>query len=137
MVISLYKYWGVAGVDAKTFAVVFLKSLAPVLLSFAAGYSIAHICKFFYGIGTLVGGTLDASIAATGTMVIGVAVTTYLAQFVYNRHQTMTEEALERDIQSYMQSACFKNIVDGIKNLAKNPRQITSKAIVDLIQHNK
>ncbi|CAF3457827.1 unnamed protein product, partial [Rotaria sp. Silwood2] len=68
MVISLYKLWGVVGVDAKTFAVVFLKSLAPVLVAFAAGYSAANVLKFFFGLGSIIGGALDTVIATALTL---------------------------------------------------------------------
>lgn len=137
MVISLYKYWGVAGVDAKTFAVVFLKSMAPVLVSFAIGYTAANIAKFFLVIGTIIGGVLDTVIASVGTIAIGVAVTVYLSQFVYHHHESISKQALEEDIKSFMKSDRFKNIMSDIKNLAKSPKQITSGSIANIIQKNE
>jgi uncharacterized protein (DUF697 family) len=134
MVISLYKLWGVVGLDAKTFAIVFLKSLAPVLLAFAAGYTTANVMKFFFGVGTIVGGALDTVIATGGTLIIGTVVTAYLSMSVYNRHQTTTEEALKRDIQSFMGSARFKQLVDDVKNLAKNPKNISRNQIVNILE---
>lgn len=134
MVISLYKIWGVVGVDAKTFAIVFLKSLAPVLISFAAGYTTANVIKFFFGIGTIIGGALDTVIATGGTFLIGTLVTIYLSESVYSRHQAMTEEGLMEDIQSFMKSERFKQTVNDIKELSKNPKNISRNQIASLME---
>lgn len=136
MVISLYKLWGVVGLDAKTFSIVFLKSLAPALINFGAGYSAANIMKFFFGLGTIAGGALDTVIATVGTLLIGVVVTVYLSQFVYNHHQTMTEEALKKDVESFMSSDRFKHLVNDVKQLAKNPKNISKDQIVNIVNRN-
>lgn len=136
MVISLYKYWGVAGIDAKTFSIVFLKSLAPVIISLAAGYSASNICKFFFGVGTVIGSALDSIIALAGTIIIGSAVTLYLSQYVYDSRQITSKEALEKDVQSFMNTDGFKQMVDDIIQLAKNPKEITNTAIVNVINRN-
>jgi uncharacterized protein (DUF697 family) len=134
MVISLYKVWGVVGVDAKTFAFVFVKSLAPVLVTFAVGYTTANVMKFFFGLGTILGGALDTTIAVSGTLLIGTAVTTYLSQFVYNRHQVMTKEGLEEDIQKFMKSKQFEELVNKVTSVAKNPRNMSNNQIVNIIE---
>jgi uncharacterized protein (DUF697 family) len=136
MVIALYKYWGVAGIDAKTFSIVFLKSLAPVIVTLAAGYSASNICKFFFGIGTVIGGALDTIIASAGTIIIGSAVTLYLSQYVYDSRQLTNKAALEENVQSFMKTSGFKQMVDDLKQLAKNPKKITNQAVVEIIQKN-
>lgn len=134
MVISLYKYWGVAGVDAKTFSIVFLKSLTPVIISLAAGYSASNLCKIFLGIGSIVGGALDAFFALSGTLIIGGAVTLYLSNFIYDVRQFANKEQLEKSIEEFMKTDRFTNMVDDIKKLAKTPNGITNQGIVNILE---
>jgi uncharacterized protein (DUF697 family) len=134
LVVSLYKLWGVAGLDAKTFAVVFLKSLGPVIASFVVGYTASSILKIFVGIGSIVGGILDTAVAATATLFIGVVITTYLSQRVYDAHSNMTAKEMKKDIQSFMRSDRFQELVNGVKNLAKNPKNISISKITGVIE---
>lgn len=104
-IIVLYKFWGVVGIDAKTFSIVFLKSLAPVIVSLSADYSVSSLYKIFVGIGTIVGNALDSIIA----------VTLYLSQYVYYSREITSKTGLEEDIQLFMQTDGFRKMIEDIK----------------------
>ncbi|CAF1494433.1 unnamed protein product [Adineta ricciae] len=121
----------------QTPMVISLYNLAPVIVSLAAGYSVSIVCKFFFGVGSIVGGALDAAIASFGTVIIGCLVTLYLLHYVYDGYQLMNKDSLEESIQSFMKSEGFKNTINDLKQLTKNPKNLTNKAITDVIDTNR
>jgi len=117
MILALFKVWGVAGKDLKTFAIAFIKGSVPALISFCVGYAIAQLLKFIPVYGTVAGGALSMTVATIATGIIGVVVTLYLRLNVVRNIEEMTGDQLENRVKEFVKSPQVMNFLKSVPTL--------------------
>jgi len=111
MLISLFKLWGVAGVDLKSSAKAISKAVLPSLALWGIGYGVAQALKFIPFYGTIVGGALSMTVASTGTLILGTVTTLFLRSKVTDLSQISSEE-LEAEMKNFMQKQSLSELLN-------------------------
>jgi uncharacterized protein (DUF697 family) len=111
MIVALFKIWGVAGVDLKSSAKAILKAVLPSLTMWGVGYGVAQALKFIPFYGTVVGGALSMTVASTGTLILGTAVTLFLRNKVTDISQVSSAD-LESMMKNFMENQSLSNLMN-------------------------
>ena len=90
--------WGVTGTNLKSMATCFTKGLLAGGVSLGIGYvtstAIGSAIKLVPGVGSIIGGIIDSTVAGSFTFIMGLTALLYLRLYISKNISTLTEEEM-------------------------------------------